>query len=391
MPASPPVQNLYNYEQLLAGASDSYDWPEFDENTACTLCYTSGTTGKPKGVLYSHRSTVLHALVACSANSLGLTRKDCVLPVVPMFHVNAWGLPYVAFMSGCKLVMPGARLDGASLYALIQSQGVSFAAGVPTIWLDLLKHVQAHGLSFTSLTRTAVGGSAIPVSLIKAYDELGVEVMHGWGMTELSPRGTASRLLGDERSLPKDEQFELVAKQGRAPFSVDMKIVDAAGEDLPWDGVHTGELLVRGHAVVNRYYGGAGQSGTGEADPRTDTDAAFVIDNKGKRWFATGDVARISPQGIMQISDRSKDVIKSGGEWISSIDLENVAMSHPAIAQAAVIAMQHPRWGERPLLIAVKRPGIEIGATGKVQKSILRDRYKNHRLPTGATSQTDKP
>ncbi len=230
MPATAPVGPLFNYEHLLAQASDHYLWPELDENTACTLCYTSGTTGNPKGVLYSHRSSVLHALVACSANSLGLSRTDCVLPVVPMFHVNAWGLPYVAFMLGCKLVMPGGRLDGASLYELIESEKVSFSAGVPTIWLGLLNHVQQNKRRFTSLVRTAVGGSAMPVSLIKAYDELGVNVMHGWGMTELSPRGTSSRLLGDELTLPKEAQYEMVSQQGRAPFSVDMKIVDEAGE-----------------------------------------------------------------------------------------------------------------------------------------------------------------
>jgi len=397
MPAVEPVAPLYNYEALLAQASDKYDWPTLDENTACTLCYTSGTMGPPKGVMYSHRSSVLHALVACSVNSLGLSRKDCVLPVVPMFHVNAWGLPYVAFMLGSKLVMPGAQLDGASLYELIESESVTFAAGVPTIWLGLLNHVLTNQLSFSSLVRTAVGGSAMPISLIQAYDELGVNVMHGWGMTELSPRGTSSKLLGDELMLPKQAQYEIVARQGRAPFCVDMKIVDEAGESLPWDGVQAGELLVRGHAVVNQYYGDGGE-------------AAFSTDAAGRRWFATGDVARISPEGVMHISDRTKDVIKSGGEWISSIELENIAMSHPAILEAAVIAIPHERWGERPLLIVVARPGVEVsrqsllefyagrsakmympddvvfvsqlphGATGKIQKSVLRQQYQHHCL-----------
>ncbi len=398
MPAEPPVANLLNYEALLAEASDNYVWPQFDENTACTLCYTSGTTGNPKGVLYSHRSTILHAMAANCPDALGLSRKDTILPVVPMFHVNAWGLPYAALMSGSKLVMPGAQLDGASIYQLMEEEKVTIAAGVPTIWLGLLNYVTQNKLSFSTFKRTLVGGAAMPISLIRAYDELGVDVMHGWGMTEMSPLGTVSKLAGDEYKLSKDEQYQLVAKQGRALFGVDMKTVDESLSEYPWNGEDSGELLVRGHWIVNQYYG-------------DESEKAFSSDASGKRWFATGDVSKIYPNGMMQITDRSKDVIKSGGEWISSIDLENIAMSHPAVQEAAVIAMPHEKWTERPLLIVVKKPNAEIsrdellkfydgriikmyipddvvfvtelphGATGKIQKSQLREQFKNHVMP----------
>ena len=398
MPAEPPVANLLNYEALLAEVSDTYVWPQFDENTACTLCYTSGTTGNPKGVLYSHRSTILHAMAANCPDALGLSRKDTILPVVPMFHVNAWGLPYAALMSGSKLVMPGAQLDGASIYQLMEEEKVTIAAGVPTIWLGLLNYVTQNKLSFSTFKRTLVGGAAMPISLIRAYDELGVDVMHGWGMTEMSPLGTVSKLAGDEYTLSKDEQYQLVAKQGRALFGVDMKTVDEALDELPWSGEDSGELLVRGHWIVNQYYG-------------DESEKAFSSDASGKRWFATGDVSKIYPNGMMQITDRSKDVIKSGGEWISSIDLENIAMSHPAVQEAAVIAMPHEKWTERPLLIVVKKPNADIsrdellkfydgriikmyipddvvfvtelphGATGKIQKSQLREQFKNHVMP----------
>ena len=398
MPAEPPVANLLNYEALLANASDNYVWPQFDENTACTLCYTSGTTGNPKGVLYSHRSTILHAMAANCPDALGLSRKDTILPVVPMFHVNAWGLPYAALISGSKLVMPGAQLDGASIYQLLEEEKVTIAAGVPTIWLGLLNYVMQNKLSFSTFKRTLVGGAAMPISLIRAYDELGVDVMHGWGMTEMSPLGTVSKLAGDEYTLSKDEQYQLVAKQGRALFGVDMKTVDEALNELPWSGEDSGELLVRGHWIVNQYYG-------------DESEKSFSRDASGKRWFATGDVSKIYPSGMMQITDRSKDVIKSGGEWISSIDLENIAMSHPAVLEAAVIAMPHEKWTERPLLIVVKKPNAEVsrdellkfydgriikmyipddvvfvtelphGATGKIQKSQLREQFKNHVMP----------
>ena len=397
MPAEPPVAGLLNYETLLKAQNDDYVWPEFDENSACTLCYTSGTTGNPKGILYSHRSTMLHAMMSNCADAIALTRKDTLLPVVPMFHVNAWGLPYAALMTGCKLVMPGPQLDGPSIYSLLESEKVTVAAGVPTIWLGLINHMKQNGLTFSTLKRSLVGGSAVPVSLIKEFDEMGVELMQGWGSTEMSPLGTVSKLSGDERSLPKQEQYEIVAKQGRTIFGVDMKLLAEDGTELPWDFEQSGELHVRGHWVLHEYYGGDGAK-------------AFSHDATGKRWFATGDVARMAPDGLMQITDRTKDVIKSGGEWISSIDLENIAMSHPAVLQSAVIAIPHEKWNERPLLIVVKRPGAEvskqdilnfyegritkmhipddvefvdampIGATGKVQKSELREKFKGLRF-----------
>lgn len=393
MPAEPPVDGLLNYEALLKAQTDEYVWPDFDENSACTLCYTSGTTGNPKGILYSHRSTMLHAMMSNCADAIALTRKDTILPVVPMFHVNAWGLPYAALMTGCKLVMPGPQLDATSIYDLLENERVTVAAGVPTIWLGLINHVVQNKLGFSTLKRSLVGGSAVPISLIKSFDEMGVELMQGWGSTEMSPLGTMSKLSGDERDLPKHEQYEIVAKQGRTIFGVDMKLLAEDGTELPWDFEQSGELHVRGHWVLNEYYGGDGAK-------------AFSHDADGKRWFATGDVARMAPDGLMQITDRTKDVIKSGGEWISSIDLENIAMSHPAVLQSAVIAIPHEKWNERPLLIVTKRPGAEvskeellkfyegriikmhipddvefvdampIGATGKVQKSELRDKFK---------------
>jgi fatty-acyl-CoA synthase len=398
MPADPPVAGLLNYETLIAEASDQLVWPTFDENAACTLCYTSGTTGNPKGVLYSHRSTLLHAMMANTPDAVGLRRTDRILPVVPMFHVNAWGLPYGALMTGARLVMPGAQLDGASLYQLMESEKVNLAAGVPTIWLGLLNYVLQNKLKFSTFNRTLIGGAAVPISLIKAYDELGVSMLQGWGMTEMSPLGTVSQLSGDELNLPKQEQYERVSRQGRAIYGVDMKIVDEAGDEIAWDGQTSGELLVRGPWIVDHYYGGDGEK-------------AFSHDTAGKRWFATGDVSKMHPDGVMQITDRSKDVIKSGGEWISSIDLENIAMQHPAVMQAAVIAMPHERWTERPLLIVVQKPGMEttredvlkfydgkiikmyipddvvfisempLGATGKVQKVSLRERFKDHVMP----------
>jgi 3-(methylthio)propionyl---CoA ligase len=336
---------------------------------------------------------MLHAMMSNCADAIALTRKDTVLPVVPMFHVNAWGLPYAALMTGCKLVMPGPQLDGPSIYELLENEQVTVAAGVPTIWLGLINHMKQNRLAFSTLKRSLVGGSAVPVSLIQAFDEMGVELMQGWGSTEMSPLGTVSKLSGNERDLPKQEQYEIVAKQGRTIFGVDMKLLAEDGTELPWDFEQSGELHVRGHWVLHEYYGGDGAK-------------AFSHDATGKRWFATGDVARMAPDGLMQITDRTKDVIKSGGEWISSIDLENIAMSHPAVLQSAVIAIPHEKWNERPLLIVVKRPGAEvskqdilnfyagritkmhipddvefvdampIGATGKVQKSELREKFK---------------
>lgn len=399
MPAELPVANVGNYERLLATGESDYEFPVLDENSACGLCYTSGTTGNPKGVLYSHRSAVLHALVASLPDGIGLNNRDTVLPVVPMFHVNAWGLPYMAMITGYKMVFPGPRLDGASLYELFESEKVTFSAGVPTIWLGLLNHVQQNKLKFSSFCKTLVGGAAMPIAMIRALDELGVTVMQGWGMTEMSPLGTISKVQGVDLQLPKEEQFKKIAKQGKALFGVDMKIVDEAGAELPWDGEQSGELLVRGHWIVDAYYGGGGEK-------------AFSVDEKGRKWFATGDVSKIGADGYMQITDRSKDVIKSGGEWISSIDLENIAMAHPSVLEAAVIAISHPKWTERPLLVVVKKPNAEVtrdellgfyegkivkmyipddvvfvdelphGATGKIQKLQLREKFKDYQLPT---------
>lgn len=398
MPAEPAVAGCKNYESLIAAESDKYVWPEFDENTASGLCYTSGTTGNPKGALYSHRSTVLHAMAACTPDGLGLSSRDTILPVVPMFHVNAWGIPYIAAMVGAKLVMPGGALDGASIYELLEKEKVNFSAGVPTVWLGLLTHVAQNNLKFSYFNRTVIGGSAAPAAMIKNLNALGVEVIHAWGMTELSPLGTVCRLKAQHADLPLEDQQRVLEKQGTAIYGVDMKIVNDAGEELPWDGEAFGDLLVRGHWVVSSYYGGEGQK-------------AFTTDANGKQWFSTGDVSKVTPDGYMQITDRSKDVIKSGGEWISSIDLENVAMAHSAVHEAAVIAVYHPKWDERPLLVVVKKPNAEVTkeemlaffdgkvakwslpndvvfvdelphtATGKIQKLKLREQFKDYKLP----------
>lgn len=398
MPAEPAVAGCLNYEALIKGASDQYVWPVLDENSASGLCYTSGTTGNPKGALYSHRSTVLHALAACTPDALGLSSRDTILPVVPMFHVNAWGIPYIALMTGAKMVMPGGALDGASIYELLETEKVNFSAGVPTVWLGLLNHVQQNGLKFSHFNRTVIGGSAAPEAMIKTLNNLGVEVIHAWGMTELSPLGTVCRLKAQHADLSLEEKQKIMQKQGTAIFGVDMKIVSDDGEELPWDGEAFGDLLVRGHWVIDSYYGGEGAK-------------AFTTDKDGKKWFATGDVSKINHEGFMQITDRSKDVIKSGGEWISSIELENVAMAHPAVHEAAVISVYHPKWDERPLLVVVRKPGAEVGrdellnfyegkvakyclpndvafvdelphtATGKIQKLKLREQFKDYKLP----------
>jgi len=395
MPAASQIPNLRCYEDLVAAQDDAYAWPVFDENRASSLCYTSGTTGNPKGVLYSHRSTVLHAMAGALPDALNCSSRDVILPVVPMFHVNAWGLPYVACMVGAKMVFPGAGLDGQSLYELFETEGVTMSAGVPTVWQGLLAYVEAGGLRFSTMNRTVIGGSACPPAMIRKFQQdYGVHVLHAWGMTEMSPLGTVCSFRSQHLQLSDEERLAIQTKQGQAIYGVDMKIVDGDGAELPWDGRTTGELLVKGPWILETYFKGEG------GDPLVDG------------WFPTGDVAHIDGDGYMQITDRAKDVIKSGGEWIGSIDLENIAMAHPAVAMAACIAAPHPKWDERPLLVVVKKPGasvtreevlafyegkiakwwlpddvvfvdaIPLGATGKMQKNKLRETFRGHVLPT---------
>jgi len=398
LPADSGIPNLQSYEALLAAQPTVYRWPEFDENTASSMCYTSGTTGNPKAALYSHRSTVLHAYAAALPDVMCLSARDAILPVVPMFHVNAWGIPYSAALTGAKLVFPGPGMDGKSIYDLIELEQVTYAAGVPTIWQMLLGHMQAGGLKFSSLKRTVIGGSACPPAMITAFNDLyGVEVLHAWGMTETSPLGTLCTLKNKHLSMSDADKMKVRLKQGRALCGVDMKIVDGDGNELPWDGKTYGDLLVKGPWILREYFKGAG-----------DTVAVKpLIDG----WFPTGDVATIDADGYMQITDRSKDVIKSGGEWISSIDIENIAVAHPAVAMAACIGMAHPKWDERPIVAVVKKPGAELtrdellafyqgkaakwqipddvvfleaiplGATGKMQKTKLREILKDYVLP----------
>ena len=394
------VPNLLCYEELLEQASDHYAWPVFDENTASSLCYTSGTTGNPKGVLYSHRSTVLHTMAAALPDCLGCSASDAILPVVPMFHVNSWGIVYLAPMTGAKLVLPGPGLDGKSLYELFESERVTISAGVPTVWQGLLAHVEANSLRFSTMRKSAIGGSACPPSMIRKFrDAYGVQVIHAWGMTEMSPIGTAAAFKAAHHALDDEGQLAVRSTQGRALYGVDMKITSEDGTELPWDGQASGDLLVRGPWIIDTYFMGEGGN-------------PLVRDADGNGWFPTGDVAKITPEGYMVITDRSKDVIKSGGEWIGSIDLENIAMAHPAVAMAACIAAYHPKWDERPLLVVVRKPGmtvtreellafyegkiakwwtpddvvftdaIPLGGTGKMQKNKLREQFKTHQLPT---------
>ena len=394
LPERSGIPNLSSYEAWIGAQSDDYLWPEFDERTASALCYTSGTTGNPKGVLYSHRSTLLHALAGSLPDSTSMSAEETVLPVVPMFHVNGWGVPYSAPMTGAKIVFPGPALDGKSVYELIEAEAVTLAAGVPTVWLALLAHVNVNGLAFSSLRRSMVGGSACAPAMVEAFRALGVDVLHGWGMTEMSPLGTLSHAGLKQKSWPLPEQTKHICRQGKVPFGVDMKIVDDAGKELPWDGTSAGDLHVRGPWIVSRYFG------------------SERIDARVNGWFPTGDVATIDADGSMQITDRSKDVIKSGGEWISSIDIENIALAHPAVSIAACIGVPHPKWDERPLLVVVLKPGasvdrntllafyagkvakwqvpddvafvdaIPLGATGKIQKTVLRERFRDYVLPT---------
>lgn len=393
LPVDSGIPNLESYETWIGGHVGRYKWPEFDENTASSMCYTSGTTGNPKGVLYSHRSTMLHTYVIALPDALDFSASDAVLPVVPMFHVNAWGIPYAAMLTGCKLVLPGAAMDGKSIYELIESEGVTRTAGVPTVWQMLLDYVQANQLNFTTLKMAGIGGAAASSSMIGAFGQKGVDARHVWGMTETSPTGTACSPKQNHKKLPPNEQDAQRLKQGRVAPGFDMRIVGTDGDEAPWDGKTYGELQVRGHWVVRDYFKG---------------DGGLLDDG----WFSTGDIATIDPDGYMHITDRSKDVIKSGGEWISSIEIENIAMGHPAVQMAACIGMPHPKWNERPIIVVVKRPGqdvsreellqfycakaakwqipddvvfldaIPIGATGKILKTKVREILVEYVLPT---------
>ncbi|VVM78205.1 3-(methylthio)propionyl-CoA ligase [Pseudomonas fluorescens] len=393
------IANLHCYEDLLVDQQEHFDWPLLDENSASSLCYTSGTTGNPKGVLYSHRSSMLHSLMSCTAEGFSLSATDTALVVVPMFHVNAWGMPYAGALSGAKLVLPGPAMDGASLYQLMRDEGVTMALGVPTVWMMLQQHVEKAGLQPREelrLKRVVIGGAAAPRAVVECFEcQFDVRVMHAWGMTEMSPVGTVCHPLAKHANANLEERLNLQSKQGRAPFGVSLKIIDEEGKSLPRDGKAFGHLLVKGPWIANQYF-------RGEGGP--------LLDSHG--WLDTGDIATIDPDGYMQITDRAKDVIKSGGEWISSIDLENAAVGHPAVAEAAVIGIAHPKWQERPLLVVVLKAGktasreellgfltekvarwwlpddvafvneLPHTATGKLQKRKLREQFCDYRLPT---------
>lgn len=393
LPKDSGIEGLRSYESWIGSEPSTHQWPRFDENTASSLCYTSGTTGHPKGVLYSHRSTLLHAFGSALPDVMNMSARDSVLPVVPMFHVNAWGIPYSAAMVGAKLVFPGPALDGKSVYELIEHEQVSFAAGVPTVWQMLLSHMKPLGAKFSSLKRTVIGGSACPPAMIEAFKhDYDVEVLHAWGMTELSPLGTLCSLKNKHNALSPAEQMKKRLKQGRSFFGVELKIVDANGQPQKHDGTSFGDLYAKGSWVVKKYF--------------KEKDSALV-----DGWFPTGDVATIDEDGYMQVVDRTKDVIKSGGEWISSIDIENIAVAHPHVAMAACIAVPDPKWDERPIVVVVKKPGMELsreellefyvgktakwqipddvvfvdaiplGATGKILKTQLRQQLLQKKAP----------
>jgi len=397
MPAT-SLKNAVAFEDWIGDTDDDYAWKQFDENTAAGMCYTSGTTGGPKGVVYSHRSNVLHSMIAALPDAMGISSRDLVMPVVPMFHANCWGLALTAPMLGAALVMPGAKLDGASVYELLNDYKVSFTAAVPTVWLMLLQYLEANKAKLPHLNKVVIGGSACPRAMTKAFqDDYDTHVIHAWGMTEMSPLGTLGSIKPEYAGLVGEEKLDIQVKQGHAPFGVDMKITDDNNKELPWDGKTFGRLKVRGPAVAREYFKGEG----GE-----------ILDETG--FFDTGDVATMDQHGYMQITDRAKDVIKSGGEWISSIDLENLAVGHPDVAEAAVIGIAHPKWDERPLLIIIpkkdKTPSredilnfmqgkiakwwmpddvvfvseIPHTATGKIQKTTLRNQFRDYRLPTAA-------
>lgn len=390
------LKNAIAYEDWIAEVDGDFAWKQFDENTAAGMCYTSGTTGHPKGVLYSHRSNILHAFMASLPDSKNISSRDVVMPVVPMFHANGWSLAFSTPMTGASFVLPGAKMDGASIYELLTKYKVSFTAAVPTVWLMLLQDLEKTGGKLPDLKRVVIGGSACPRAMTKTFQDVyGVEVIHAWGMTEMSPLGSLCTMKPEYAALTGDAKLDIEMKQGHPPFGVEMKITDDNGKDLPWDGKTFGRLKVRGPAVAKSYY-------------KVDNDPVFEDDG----WFDTGDVATMDQYGYMQITDRSKDVIKSGGEWISSIDLENLAVGHPKVAEAAVIGIAHPKWDERPLLVIVLKKGetatkedilgfmqgkcakwwmpddvvfvdeIPHTATGKIQKLTLRKQFEGYKLPT---------
>jgi fatty-acyl-CoA synthase len=387
MPAVDGLPGLLCYEELIAAHSDRFEWPAFDEHAAAALCYTSGTTGNPKGALYSHRAMVINAISICMPGVLGVSAREAILPIVPMFHINGWCIPYAALVGGAKLVLPGPRLDGAALYELIEAEKVTVSAGVPTVWLGLVQHLEQHGLRFSTLRRLVSGGSALPPPLIATLSErYGIDVRHGWGMTETVAVATLSSLDAEQETMAPADRHAVIAKQGKSVFGVEIKVVDEQGATLPRDGKSQGELMIRGQWIVSGYY---------------KIDSSPLRDG----WFPTGDIATIDAGGTMQIRDRVKDLIKTGGEWISSIDLENAAVGHPAVAAAAVIGVKHAKWQERPLLFVVRKPGqnvqreeileflsrqvarlcvpddvifldsLPVGGTGKVQKAALREKY----------------